>query len=70
MFLGEDILAWAVLAIGAAMAVGSGLALIRPPEQREEGDLPKAPLGRSVLMIVVGGVAAIWALASLLSGGG
>ena len=32
VFLGEDLLAWLVLAIGAALAVGNALALIRPPE--------------------------------------
>lgn len=68
MFLGEDILAWAVLAMGAAMAVGSALALVRPPVERDEGDLPRAPLGRSLVMIALGTVAAVWALASLLTG--
>jgi hypothetical protein len=68
MFLGEDLLAWLVLAFGAAMAGGSALALVRPPERREAGDLPEAPLGRSLLMIGVGTVAAVWALASLIAG--
>jgi len=68
VFLGEDILAWAVLALGAAMAVGSALALARPPLEREEGDLPRAPLGRSLVMIATGLVAALWALASLVTG--
>ena len=68
MFLGEDLLAWLVLAFGGAMAVGSAMALIRPPERREEGDLPEAPLMRSLVMIVVGALAALWALASLAAG--
>jgi len=68
VFLGEDILAWAVLALGAAMAVGSALALARPPVEREEGDLPRAPLGRSLVMIAIGLIAAVWAIASLASG--
>ena len=68
MFLGEDLLAWLVLAFGGAMAVGSAMALIRPPERREEGDLPEAPLARSLAMIVVGALAALWALASLAAG--
>lgn len=67
MFLGEDLLAWLVLAIGGAMAVGSLTALIRPPEKPKEGELTEAPLARSVVMILVGTVAAIWALASLVS---
>jgi hypothetical protein len=68
MFLGEDLLAWLVLALGAALAVGSIAALVRPPESHREGDLATAPVGRSVVMIVVGAVAALWALASLVSG--
>ncbi len=68
MFLGEDLLAYLVLAIGGAMAVGSVLALVRPPQVRGEGDLERAPLGRSLVFAAVGAVGAIWALASLLSG--
>jgi hypothetical protein len=68
MFLGEDLLAWLVLALGAALAAGSLAALVRPPQQRREGDLAAAPVGRSVVMIVVGSIAALWALASLVSG--
>ena len=68
MFLGEDLLAYLVLAIGAAMAVGSVLALVRPPETRGEGDLERAPVARSVAFAAVGAAAAIWAAASLVSG--
>ena len=68
MFLGEDLLAYLVLALGAAMAVGSLMALVRPPETPKEGELARAPLSRSLVMIVVGVVAAVWALASLLAG--
>jgi hypothetical protein len=68
MFLGEDLLAWLVLALGAAMAAGSIVALVRPPESPKDGELARAPLGRSIVMIVVGTIAAIWALASLVSG--
>ena len=68
MFLGEDLLAYLVLALGAAMAVGSIVALVRPPQEPKEGELARAPLSRSIVMIVVGTVAAIWALASLVSG--
>ncbi len=68
MFLGEDLLAYLVLALGAAMAVGNGLALVRPPaDRRDDGDLERAPVIRSVVFIVVGAVAAVWALASLVS---
>jgi hypothetical protein len=64
---GPDILAWLVLALGAAMAVGSLLALVRPPERRDEGDLEAAPVARSLLFAAVGVVAAVWALGSLLT---
>ena len=68
MFLGDDLLAYLVLALGGALAVGNVLALVRPPEHREEGELTRAPLARSLVMAVIGGVAALWALASLISG--
>ena len=68
MFLGEDLLAYLVLAIGGAMAVGSIGALVRPPAQRQEGDLDRAPVGRSLVFAVIGLVGALWALASLVAG--
>ncbi len=67
MFLGEDLLAWLTLAIGGALAVGTALALVRPPTQQGDNDLAEAPLGRSLIQIVIGSVAAIWALATLIS---
>jgi len=78
LFLGEDLLAWLVLAFGAAMALGTAAALIRPParrppapeehEQDREGSGRERPsLGLSVVLIVVGTVAAVWALATLVS---
>ena len=69
MFLGEDLLAWLVLAIGGAMAVGNLAALIRPPDESKHAeDLDRAPLIRSVVFITLGGVAAVWALGSLIAG--
>ncbi|MXZ52320.1 MAG: hypothetical protein F4Z34_03935 [Acidimicrobiaceae bacterium] len=68
MFLGQNLLAWLVLALGASMAAGNLAALLRPrPQRRDPSDLERAPLGRSILYIVVGSVAAVWAIASLLS---
>ncbi len=67
MFLGEDLLPWLVLAIGAALVVGTAMALVRPRQDPQGNDLARPPLARSVLMIVVGGVAAAWGLASLIS---
>ncbi len=68
MFLGEDLLAWLVLAIGGALCVGNVLALVRPPDAPKDGELERAPVGRSVVMAVVGGVAALWAVGSLIAG--
>ena len=68
MFLGEDLLAWLVLAIGGAMAVGSLLAVVRPPAERKEGDLDAAPVGRSLVFAAIGLVGAVWALGSLIAG--
>lgn len=67
MFFGEDILAWLVLAIGGALAVGTVLALVRPPKEHESGDLNRSPMARSIVMIALGTIASIWGLASLLS---
>jgi hypothetical protein len=66
--LGDDLLPYLVLAIGGAMAVGSVLALVRPPAEREEGRLERAPVGRSVAFALVGAIGAVWALASLVAG--
>ena len=69
MFLGEDLLAWLVLALGAAMAAGNFLPLVRPRRNRRDPtDLARAPVGRCVLFVVVGAGAAVWALATLVSG--
>lgn len=68
MFLGEDLLPWLLLALGAAMAVGNVAALVRPPDNpRNEGDLTRAPKARSVTMIVIGLACAIPALAALVA---
>ena len=66
-FLGEDLLVYLVLAMGGALFVGNLLAVLRPPERPRDGDLGRAPVGRSVVMAVVGLLAALWALASLLT---
>ena len=68
LLLGNNLLAYLMLALGGALFVGNGLALVRPPQQPAQGDLRRAPAGRTVTMIVVGLVVAIWAIASLLHG--
>lgn len=68
MFLGDQLLPYLLLALGGALLLGNGLALVRPPKDAREGELARAPLGRSLLMMGVGFLAGLWALASLLKG--
>lgn len=68
MLGGADFLAWMVLALGAAMVVGNLVALVRPPPaRRDDSDLERAPLVRSLAFIAVGVVAALWALLTLVA---
>lgn len=68
MFLGENLLAWLVLALGGALAVGNVLALVKPPAgTASDGRLERAPLGRSLVMAAIGLVAALWGLSSLMA---
>lgn len=64
--LGDNFLAYMTLALGAALAGGTALALLRP-QQLPNGETVRAPLGRSLIQIVIGGLAAIWALATIAS---
>jgi hypothetical protein len=64
---GDDLLPWLVLALGGALAIGTIIALVRPPKNPHTGDLSRPPLARSIVMIALGSVAAIWGLASLLT---
>lgn len=69
MFLGDDLLAFLALALGGALFAGNLLAILKPPEQqREEGNLTRAPVGRSLLYAGLGFIVATWALATLLTG--
>jgi hypothetical protein len=68
VFLGENLLAWLMLAIGGALGVGNVLAVVRPPVEAREGELERAPIARSLVMAAVGFVVAIWGLASLVGG--
>ncbi len=68
MFLGDDLLAWLTLAFGAALFVGNLLAIVKPPaRQLDDSNLERAPVMRSAVFSAIGLVAAIWALASLVS---
>ncbi|MSO15670.1 MAG: hypothetical protein EXQ61_05060 [Ilumatobacteraceae bacterium] len=67
MFLGKNLLAYLVMALGFALSAGNIMALIKPPPKaRAEGDLEQAPRGRSFLMIAIGAIAGLWSLASLI----
>ena len=68
MLLGEDLLPLLVLALGAAMVFGNVMAIVRPPANHKEGELAKAPIGRSLGMAALGLIASIWAIASLIAG--
>ena len=65
LLLGDNLLAWVLLALGGALACGNAMALLRPPRQPREGELARAPVGRSLFMGALGLIAAIWALATL-----
>lgn len=65
---GPDLLRYLVLALGGALVVGNVLALVRPPERPQEGELDRAPVARTVTMALVGGIAVLWAIATILSG--
>jgi hypothetical protein len=67
MFLGDDLLPVLVLALGGALLVGNGLALLRPPAAPKDGELTRAPVARTAVMMVVGLIATVWALATLTS---
>ena len=62
----KTLLGWLILALGGALFAGNILAIVKPPPAPKEGDLPQAPLSRSIFMAVLGLIAAVWALASLL----
>jgi hypothetical protein len=68
LLLGDDLLPWLVLAFGAALALGTALALVRGRPDPETGELEHPPAGRSAVMIGLGTIAALWGLASLLKG--
>lgn len=49
------------------MFVGNVLAIVRPPAALKEGDLSRAPVRRSLFMAVIGLIASVWAIASLVN---
>jgi hypothetical protein len=67
VFLGDDLLPLLVLAIGGALLVGNGLALLRPPPAPKDGEFERAPVARTAVMMVIGLLATVWAVATLVS---
>jgi hypothetical protein len=67
LFGGANLLQLLVLAFGGALVVGNALALVRPPGQTKQGELARPATGRAIVMIVVGAIATIWAIATLAS---
>jgi hypothetical protein len=67
VFLGDDLLPLLVLAVGGALLVGNGLALLRPPPAPKDGEFARAPVARTAVMMVIGLFATIWAIATLVS---
>lgn len=65
--LGDNFLAFLTLALGAALVIGNGLALARPRQVAPDGELLEAPKGRAIVQIVIGSVASIWSIATLLA---
>ncbi|WP_419918444.1 hypothetical protein [Candidatus Poriferisocius sp.] len=73
---GPDIITYLLLALGGALAVGNLAALINPQGARRpqpdrsggNGEAATPRVGRSVVMIVVGMVIVVWAIASLIGG--
>jgi hypothetical protein len=67
LVLGDDLLAYLLLAFGGALFVGNLLAVLKPPPPGDDGEVVRAPLARSLVMAGLGLVAALWGLASLVS---
>ena len=79
MLGGPEIITFLLLALGGALAVGNIAALINPEGPRRRAQEPPPPpgapdeqakpkVGRSVVMIVVGLLIVVWAIASLAGG--
>jgi hypothetical protein len=67
VFLGDDLLAWLLVAVGGALFIGNVVAIVHPPERPAEDALERAPIGRSLLMAGIGLVGAVWGLATLVT---
>jgi hypothetical protein len=68
MFLGENLIVLLALAFGGALAAGNFMALVNTRGAPKDRDYERPPLGRTVVMIVIGLVVTLWAIGSLISG--
>ncbi len=73
MLGGPDIITFLLLALGGALMVGNLAALINPAGSRRSqpgrsSGSSTPSVGRCVVMIVVGTVIVVWAIASLVGG--
>ncbi len=66
--LGDNFLPLLALAFGAALVLGPGLALVKPPKNLDENDLERPPLVRTIVFIAIGVIMSVWAMATLFSG--
>jgi hypothetical protein len=66
---GANLLQLLVLAFGGALVIGNGLALVRPPADNRgrRGAPDRRVVTRCLVMMGVGLIAAIWAIATLAS---
>ena len=65
--LGNDLLPWLLFALGGAMLVGNVLALVKPPAQPKDGELPQAPRNRTLAMAGIGLFSVVWAGVSIFT---
>ena len=68
-FLFDDqLLAWLLLAFGAAMVVGNLAAVFRPPPPDPDGlPVERPSMSRIAALVAIGLLATIWAVSSLVA---
>lgn len=67
----DQVLRELLAALGGALFLGNLLALLRrrhAPAPGADADLERAPVGRTLLYLVIGFVVMVWAVASLVAG--
>jgi len=71
----DEVMRELLLALGAALFLANGLALVRrrsdasraAPRGTDSADLVQAPLARTVTYMLIGLFVAVWALASIIT---